>query len=528
MGIGTLGAVVSPAVAAPVPSDNPNYLIGQVTSVSQLSDVKPTDWAFQALQSLVERYGVIAGYPDKTFRGNRALTRYEFAAGLNAALDRVNELISAGTADLVKKEDLAALQKLQEEFAAELATLRGRVDALEARTATLEKQQFSTTTKLNGEVIFTVADTWGDRATRNGSGGFLTGVNARNETQLKDNQTEPILADRVRLSLDTSFSGKDRLRTRLSARNITAFSGNFTGTNETRLAFDGSENNALGVDKLYYRFPLGDKLRIQIDAINSEVYDGLISDVSFLASSGSGSISRFGRFNSVLRANNPGSTGSAGVTFDYKLSNALSLQGGYLSDASSNSPEAKNGLFDGGSTAIAQLVIRPSKTLDIGLLYAHGYSPGSDINLTGSTGTGFATRPFGAVATSADIVGGSLQWRVSPKFTVGGWAGAWFAHRQGTSDDATVLNGAVYLGFPDLLKKGNVGAILVGIPPTVTRNDIGAREDSDTPWHIEALYRFKVSNNIAITPGVFVLINPEGNSANDTQVVGVVRTTFTF
>ena len=37
--------------------------VAQVTSVSQLSDVQPTDWAFQALQSLVERYGCIAGYP---------------------------------------------------------------------------------------------------------------------------------------------------------------------------------------------------------------------------------------------------------------------------------------------------------------------------------------------------------------------------------------------------------------------------------------------------------------------------------
>ena len=58
----------------------------QVTSVSQFSDVQPTDWAFQALQSLVERYGCIAGYPNGTYRGNRALTRYEFAAGLNACL----------------------------------------------------------------------------------------------------------------------------------------------------------------------------------------------------------------------------------------------------------------------------------------------------------------------------------------------------------------------------------------------------------------------------------------------------------
>jgi hypothetical protein len=137
--------------------------IGQVTSVSQFSDVQPTDWAFQALQSLVERYGCIAGYPNGTYRGNRALTRYEFAAGLNACLDRVNELIATATAELVRKEDLATLQRLQEEFSAELATLRGRVDALEARTSELEANQFSTTTKLSGEAIFSVSQAFGDR-----------------------------------------------------------------------------------------------------------------------------------------------------------------------------------------------------------------------------------------------------------------------------------------------------------------------------------------------------------------------------
>ena len=134
--------------------NSPKEVAQNVTSVSQLSDVKPTDWAFTALQSLVERYGCIAGYPDRTFRGKQATSRYEFAAGLNACLDKINEIISAGLADKVGKEDLATLRKLQEEFAAELATLRGRVDALDAKTAKLEAQQFSTTTKLSGEAIF--------------------------------------------------------------------------------------------------------------------------------------------------------------------------------------------------------------------------------------------------------------------------------------------------------------------------------------------------------------------------------------
>src|SRR5919199_1040438 len=61
-----------------------NDTVEQVNSVTQLSDVQPTDWAYEALRSLVERYGCIAGYPNGTYRGNRAMSRYEFAAGLNA------------------------------------------------------------------------------------------------------------------------------------------------------------------------------------------------------------------------------------------------------------------------------------------------------------------------------------------------------------------------------------------------------------------------------------------------------------
>ena len=49
----------------------------QVTSVTQFSDVKPTDWAYQALSNLVERYGCVAGYPNGTFKGGQAMTRYE-------------------------------------------------------------------------------------------------------------------------------------------------------------------------------------------------------------------------------------------------------------------------------------------------------------------------------------------------------------------------------------------------------------------------------------------------------------------
>ena len=70
--------------------------INQVTNVNQLQDVSPGDWAFEALRSLVDRYGCIVGYPDQTYRGNKALSRYEFAAGLNACLNQIERLIATG------------------------------------------------------------------------------------------------------------------------------------------------------------------------------------------------------------------------------------------------------------------------------------------------------------------------------------------------------------------------------------------------------------------------------------------------
>ena len=121
------------------------YSSEQVTSVTQFSDVQPTDWAYQALSQLVERYGCVAGYPNGTFRGGRAMTRWEAAALLNACLDRVTEVTDE-------------LKKLLAEFGAELAVLKGRVDGLEAQVSELEATQFSTTTKLRGEANFVIGE----------------------------------------------------------------------------------------------------------------------------------------------------------------------------------------------------------------------------------------------------------------------------------------------------------------------------------------------------------------------------------
>ncbi|MGA7953191.1 MAG: DUF2808 domain-containing protein [Gloeobacterales cyanobacterium] len=103
--------------------------ISQAT-LSQENKVVPGSWAYQSLKSLQDR-GILKGYPNGAFQGDRSLTRDEFAAGLNTALEKTLESFAAG--ERVNRDDLLALQQLQRDFKAELAALKNRVSALEGQ-----------------------------------------------------------------------------------------------------------------------------------------------------------------------------------------------------------------------------------------------------------------------------------------------------------------------------------------------------------------------------------------------------------
>ncbi|MBW4646674.1 MAG: iron uptake porin [Goleter apudmare HA4340-LM2] len=531
----------------------PSESMTQVTSVSQLSDVQPNDWAFQALQSLVERYGCIAGYPNGTYRGDRALTRYEFAAGLNACLDRVNELIATATTDLVSQNELNTLQKLQEEFAAELATLRGRVDALETRTAKLEANQFSTTTKLNGEVIIAGI----------GATGGAPGTSDPNA----------ILATRVRLNLTTSFTGKDLLITGLQAHNFlggldgsgsvqgalgltspilsassarTGFEPQFPGINVSTLS--NIDANSLQLYKLLYIFPVANKLTL-FAGTAAETSDAFPAITPFYGE-GQEAISRFANLNPVVRVS--GGTSGSGLAsaagFIFNISKQLDLRALYGS-TNANIPQTAAdiqpgvpgtplgaGIFGGSRVVAAQLTFKPSNSLDIGLNYANSYH---QINLLG---TGLASSDIGALANvplgtpvKLNSFGGTVNWRFSPKMSLAGYGAALFLDDSSTSVDAstTFTSWMVGLHFKDLFLAGNNAGIIFGQP--LYRTSAGgaatlaaAGVNRAVPYHLEAYYRIKVSDNLSITPGAFVLFNPEGDSRNETTTVGVLRSTLTF
>ena len=222
----------------------------QVTSISQFSDVKPTDWAYQALSNLIERYGCVAGYPDGTYKGGKAMTRFEAAALLNACLDRVTEVTDE-------------LKKLMAEFEKELAILKGRVDGLEAKVGELEANQFSTTTKLKGIATMTIGGATNgtvspvaNQVTASGATGPGTGP-AFNIPVVQAEQVS--FNYDVKLILDTSFTGKDLLRTTLRSGNAggSVFGGSGSALLESYFQQEANGNDTVSIDRLFYQFPVG-------------------------------------------------------------------------------------------------------------------------------------------------------------------------------------------------------------------------------------------------------------------------------
>lgn len=468
------------------------------------------------------------------------MTRYEFAAGLNACLDKVTELIRAGTGNLATKEDLTKLQRLQEEFAAELATLRGRVDGLEARTAELEANQFSTTTKLSGEAIFSVADT----------------------TKNNHSDTQTVFNYRVRLNLLTSFTGKDTLITGLQAYNIRSFgpdlglsTGAFSGLSDSqaKLSFEpqfpgiNPQNlssigaNTVELYKLLYVFPVSNSITL-FAGPKAETSDAFQAITPF-AGEGQEAISRFAGYNPVVRVS--GGTSGSGLAsaggFIWNLSKKVNLTALYGSvnaalpnDLGFPATPLGAGLFNGSTVAAAQLTIKPTSSIDIGLNYAYSRH---QLNILA---TGLSDADLGSIlgrnrepvsgGVTMNSFGGTATWRLFPKLAVSTYGGWIIADAERSNASTTFNSWMVGFHFRDLLAQGNNAGILFGQPLDRDSVSGGARfqQNKATPYHLEAYYRFKVNDNISITPGAFVLFNPEGTKNNDTVGVGVLRTTFSF
>ncbi|EDX73985.1 carbohydrate-selective porin, OprB family [Coleofasciculus chthonoplastes PCC 7420] len=521
--------VSEPLFVDPLEAVEESDPMDQVTNVSQLRDVSPGDWAYEALRSLVERYGCIAGYPDGTFRGNRAMTRYEFAAGVNACMQQIERLIAGRTE--FPTGDLESLRRLVLEFEAELATLGARVDNLEGRTALLEDNQFSTTTKIFGQAIL------GVQGRTENDFEFGTGT-------FEDEDTNVNVINNVQLSLFTQLSPRSLLLTSFQAGD-----GSGTGNslrNYISLGYEGDTNNDLRLTDLNYRQLFGSNFAVIVgpEGVNPvNVFRG----VNRIESAGSGSLSRFAQRNPIINIGN----GSGGIGFDWQIATRLSLQGVY---SASDSDDPDDGLFggdNGNTVAGVQLVASPTDTLDLSLQYINAYTP------SGLLGTGVGDDQVirgRFVLDGSDVLlrgpmntnafGSGLEWRVTPKFTLGGWLGYTDSNYKAGSGDVQTFNWMAFLNLPDLFGEGNLAGLYVGQPPKITDSDLpitlnvpdfvsngGVGDEGDQPGtttHVELFYRWQVADNISITPGVIVIFDPGHNPDNDTIGIGAIRTTFTF
>ena len=508
----------------------------QVTSISQFSDVQPTDWAYQALSNLVERYGCVAGYPNGTFQGKKAMTRFEAAALLNACLDRVTEVTDQ-------------LKKLMKEFEKELAILKGRVDGLEARVGTLEANQFSTTTKLKGSTYWVLgANSFGGNySTGNGGASATEGGTTFNYD--------------LRLDLDTSFTGKDLLRTRLRAGNFGAsgFNGSgLSGLNALEVSFEQSLGattaaNVVGIDRLFYQFPLGSGFtftggpRVRQDdmlAMWPSAYpaDTILDIFTYAGAPGAYSLNLGGGAGLWWQKN------GFSVSANYVSSNANVGNQQAIAKTSTTAAVAAGGVLTSAaaSSATVQLGYAGSNW---GAAFAYTYSQ-KGASIYGGNSTPLALLASSSGTGTSNNYGLSAYW--SPK-TAGyvpsisaGWG---YSSYDATNTAATSYTGVsgitaaqnwyVGLQWADAFVKGNSLGMAVGQPTFVTAMNSGTPQDGNYAW--EWWYKFQVTDHIAVTPAIFYLSNPQGgagfaaaqaanlSTTNPlTNFGGLIKTTFKF
>jgi Carbohydrate-selective porin, OprB family/S-layer homology domain len=466
----------------------PSEGIEKVIPVIELSDVKPTDWAYLALKSIIERYGCISRYPDGTFKGNRVLNRYEFALLLNACMVTMGQMVEKARENFATQEELEIKQELTD-LPAVLDRLQKKIGQLEARPS------FSTTSQLLGRVIMGVTTVGGN-----------------------DIEDETIFSHRTQLTIDTSFVGRDRLRFRLSARNTPRFN-RVAGTDMANLSFAGDNRNNLELTQVSYRFRPINRLQVTIAADGGGFTSFTNTLNAPISSSAIGSISTFGEESAIYDL-----AGNVGAGIEYRFSDEVRLSLGYMASGRPNDPE--QGFGGGAYGAIAQLTLEPTESLSLGLTYVRAYN-----TIDTRKGSDFANEPFDEAATSANAYGIQTSWRLNNDIRLSGWMGLINATAESEpykGSQASIFTWATTLAINDIGGDGNTLGLVFGQPPKAISNDVTARKDPNTALHFEAFYRYRLTDNLYITPGFFVIFNPEHNAANEPVYVGTIRKTFLF
>jgi len=475
----------------------------------------------------------VAGYPGGTYKGGRAMTRFEAAALLNACLDRVSEVTDE-------------LKKLMAEFEKELAVLKGRVDGLEAKVGVLEAQQFSTTTKLKGIATMVLGGaTYSSNNYAAAPGPLPNGLSFNYD---------------VRLIFDTSFTGKDLLRTTLRSGNagssafgignsvttMTAMEAFFQDPNFGPNAPANAANNVVGINRLFYQFPIGSNFtatfgaRVRQDdmlAMWPSVYpaDSVLDLFTYAGSP-------------ITYALALG--GGAGLWWQ---KDGFSISANYVSaNAGNGEPNNlgvnQNGVPNNAPGGIGNSSSQSTTTVQIGyagsnwgLAAAYSYNQ----NIGGYIATNFLNNSLtGLDSTNAFALSG--YWQPSQSGWIPSISAGWgvstssnnASNGAGQGTGFTANSWTVGLQWADAFVKGNALGMAFGQAPMVTKNQSGGGTPGDGNWAWEWWYKFQVTDNISVTPGFFYLSRPLGGATPANGVNGgtgnfssfgyLIKTTFKF
>lgn len=483
----TLSKSPNPQIPAPLAenSDETDEAMEQVTSITQLSDVQPTDWAYQALKSLIERYGINLGYADGTFRGNKPMTRFEFAAAVEEALTKIQSLDFSDSEIL--QEDFLTLQRLQTEFSEALAQLRGRLDNIDNRMTTLEDNRFSATTKLNSQLILAATDS------NDASASFIS----RERLQLLTGwKTGGLLTTQLEMG---NGGGDGVSRAQNKGKNLLGSNGLLAGGGGLDYV---ESDNLLRINRLYYTFKPLSNVSISLGAkmVASDFIDR----------------NRFANneavdFNSSLFLNNPlivqnqierQAGAGAAVTWDI-AGKPFSITALYIA-ADADNPNENRGFFGERNQASIELKYSPAPSWAVRLQYTNAVIDNTDINAFGINGEWAYSRTLGIFAR---LGGGSYKG---------------FNTALNRQLDATPFSWAVGVTLRNFFVPGTLAGIGLG-QPFVT-GDVG----DATQTNFEAFLNLLLSDNISFTPALILVTNADNDKANGTIWQLNFRTVFSF
>ncbi len=529
----------------------------QVTSITQFSDVYPTDWAYQALSNLIERYGCVAGYPNGTYRGNRAMTRFEAAALLNACLDRVTEVTDE-------------LKRLMKEFEKELAILKGRVDGLEARVGELEATQFSTTTKLDGQTSFVIgANNFGGdfRFTPDvvaqinnlfpivggdtGNPGF--GLLLASDSDFVDFQTRQKYSKYVKtrygattfnydtqINFNTSFTGKDLLTTTLRAGNFgsSPFGGGPTTLSTLEVASNSEESggggNSVYIDKIFYSTPIGSDFTFIFGAQVGQDDMMPMWPSAYPQGDGNTVLDVF-TLNGAPAAYNKIQGPGAALNFE-KNGWVVSLQ--YVSDIGSGpvSNPSEGGILTDNANGVGTVQIGyQAEQWGIAGVYSWLQRPELVPYSTAYTQLSYLQD----VDQSLNAFALSAYWQPEDSGWIPAISAGWGINSTNFKEDnipddyvLTSQSWQVSLKWEDVFLQGNSAGMAVG-QTTFATALVGGETPDDGNYAWEWWYGFQVTDNITVTPALFYLSRPLGQftatgNGSFNQLGGFMRTTFTF